>query len=397
MTLHQFWYLPMDVVHHGRGALAALPGELTRLNARRAFVVTSPSVAERTDVLTRVHQLLGDAVADVFTGVRPHVPYGCLQPGLDQLRRSGADLVVSIGGGSTIDAARALALAVGEHIEDVRELEAFRARFTPPSATVIPETSGRALPHVAVPLTLSAAEFANAGAVTSEDRNVKDLLIANELTPRSVILDPEAAVQTPIDLWSSTGMRALDHAIETVYSPRHGPATDALSLDAIRRLASALRAAKNDPLDIAAREQGQVGAWLSYFGEMNLTLGLSHAIGHQLGAQFGVQHGVTSCIVLPPVMRYLAPAVLGRLVLVADALGVDTTRMSDDQAAEAAADAVADLVTELGLPSRLRDIGVAEEHFATLADAVLADLVVAGSPRPIDSPDQITEILAAAA
>jgi alcohol dehydrogenase len=394
-TVQQFWYLPMDVVHHGKGALGKLSDELARTGMQKAFVVTSASVAERTDVVDRIREQLGDALAGVFAGVRPHVPYGCLQPGLDLLRQAGPVLLISVGGGSTVDAARALALAVGEGITDVRDLEAFRAQFTPPADPVIPPTSGRALPLVAVPTTLSAAEFANCGAVTSEARHAKDLLIADELTPRAVILDPEAAAQTPVELWVATGMRALDHAIETVYSPRRGPVTDALSLAAIERLAPALRAAWRDPADIAAREQGQVAAWMSYFGEMNLTLGLSHAIGHQLGAQFGIQHGVTSCIVLPQVMRYLAPAVADRLALVAGALGVDTAGLSAEAAAEAAAVAVEQLVAEFGLPSRLPDVGVGVEDFPALADAVLGDLVVAGSPRPITTPSQVTEILAA--
>jgi alcohol dehydrogenase class IV len=394
-TVRQFWYLPMDVVHHGRGALDRLPGELERAGVPKAFVVTSPSVAAHTDVVDRIREQLGDALAGVFTGVRPHVPYSCLQPGLDQLRQAGPVLLISVGGGSTVDAARALALAAGEGITDVRELEEFRARFSPPDEPVIPPTSGRALPQVAVSLTLSAAEFANCGAVTSEDRHAKDLLIADELTPRAVILDPEAAVQTPVELWVATGMRALDHAIETVYSPRRGPVTDALSLAAIERLAPALRATWRDPADIAAREQGQVAAWMSYFGEMNLTLGLSHAIGHQLGAQFGIQHGVTSCIVLPQVMRYLAPVVADRLALVAVALGVDTAGLSAEAAAEAAAVAVEQLVAEFGLPSTLPEVGVGADDFAALADAVLGDLVVEGSPRPITTPEQVTEILAA--
>jgi alcohol dehydrogenase len=395
-TVQHFWYLPMDVVHHGRGALGQLTGELARAGMQKAFVITSPSVAKHTDVVDRIREQLGDTLAGVFTGVQPHVPYGCLQPGLDLLRQAGPVLLVSVGGGSAVDAARALTLAVGENIADARELQELRARFSPPDDPVIPPTSGRALPHVAVPLTLSAAEFANAGAVTSETRRVKDLLIADELTPRAVILDPEAAVQTPVELWAATGMRALDHAIETVYSPRHGPVTDALSLAAIGQLAAALRATWHDPADIAAREQGQVAAWMSYFGEMNLTLGLSHAIGHQLGAQFGIQHGVTSCIVLPQVMRYLAPAVADRLALVAAALGVDTAGMAAEAAAEAAAVAVEQLVAEFGLPSRLPEVGVRPEHFPALTDAVLSDLVVTGSPRPITTPEQVTSILTAA-
>jgi alcohol dehydrogenase len=391
-TIRTFRYLPMDVVYHGPGALNRLEDEMTRLGVQRAFIVTSPSVLKHTDVIPRVKALLGDKLVGVFDGVQPHVPYGCLQPGLDALQASAADLLVSIGGGSTVDAARALALAVGEGLRNVGDLERFRADFIPPDITTIPPTSGRALPHVAIPLTLSAAEFANAGAVTSESRKVKDLLIADELTPRAVILDPQLAVQTPVSLWSATGMRALDHAIETVYSPRRGPVTDVLSLEAIRRLASTLRGAQRDPSDPVARMDGQLAAWMSYFGEMNLTLGLSHAIGHQLGARFGMQHGITSCIVLPQVMRYVAPVVGNRLVLVAAALGVDTEGLSEDDASEAAAVAVEQLVSDLGLPNRLGEVGVFESDFPALADAVLGDLVVAGSPRPVDK-NQVIEIL----
>ena len=395
-SIRTFRYLPMDVVHHGPGAIARIGDAMQEIGASRAFVVTSPSVTKSTDALERLSNHLGDQLVKVFDGVRPHVPYACLQPGLDALRASGADVVVSVGGGSSVDAARALALSIGEGIENVAELERFRAEFVPPSTTTFPATSGRALPHIAIPTTLSAAEFANAGAVTSEERRSKDLLIADELTPRAVILDPELAVQTPTSLWFSTGMRALDHAIESVYSPNGGPVIDVLSLDAIRRMAAALRRAQANPTSVEAREQGQVAAWMSYFGEMNLTLGLSHAIGHQLGARFGMLHGVTSCIVLPQVMRFLAPVVEERLALVAGALGMDAATVSAAGPAEAAAGAVEQLVSELGLPSRLHQVGVSPDDFPSLAQAVLGDLVVAGSPRPVNHA-QVVEILEAAA
>ena len=395
-AIRTFRYLPMDVVHHGRGAISHIGEAVSELGTSRAFVVTSPSVTRSTDAVHRLSGHLGERLAHVFDGVRPHVPYNCLQPGLDALRASDADVIVSVGGGSSIDAARALALAMGEGIQTVGELERFRAEFVPPSTTTIPPTSGRALPHIAIPTTLSAAEFANAAAVTSEVRRSKDLLIADELTPRAVILDPELAVQTPSSLWSSTGMRALDHAIESVYSPNGGPVIDVLSLDAIRRMTVALRQAHAAPTSIPAREQGQVAAWMSYFGEMNLTLGLSHAIGHQLGARFGMQHGVTSCIVLPQVMRFLAPVVDEQLALVARALGVEETTISSLGPGEAAARAVERLVTDLGLPSRLHEVGVQRAAFPSLAHAVLGDLVVAGSPRPVTH-DQVVNILETAA
>jgi alcohol dehydrogenase len=391
----QFWYLPMDVVHHGRGALASLPDELDRLGVQRAMIVTSPTVGGHELVGARVRSLLGDRCVAVFDGVQPHVPYGCLQPGLDLLHEHRPDVLVSLGAGSTVDAARALALAAGEELERAADLQAWRAVFTPPSTTVVPPTSGRALPIISIPTTLSAAEFANAGAVTSEERETKDLLIADELTPRSVVLDPELAVTTPIPLWSSTGMRALDHAIETVYSLRGGPVTEALSLDAIRRLPAALRAAQKDPGDVDARAQGQLAAWMSYFGEMNLTLGLSHAMGHQIGAQHRVQHGWTSCVVLPSVMRWLAPATAEKQALIAAALGIDVSAMSAERAAAEAADTVERLVRDLDLPACLADIGVGPQDFPALADAVMQDLVVAGSPRPVQREDVLSILQAA--
>ncbi|MCW2599672.1 MAG: NAD-dependent methanol dehydrogenase [Frankiales bacterium] len=384
-----FYYLPMDSVHYGRGSLNELLGELDRLGGQRALIVTSPTVRRRPELGERVESMLGSRCVGVFDGVRPHVPYACLQPGLDLLNETKPDILVTLGAGSVVDAGRALALAAGEGLRDVMELQRWRAVFHPPSGTELPPTSGRALPIIAIPTTLSAAEFANCGAVTSIERGTKDLLIADELTPRSVLLDPELGVTTPAELWVSTGMRALDHAIETVYSPRSGPVTDALALDAIRRLSRALPATIGDPQDLDARSEAQLGAWASYFGEMNLTLGLSHAIGHQIGARHGVQHGWTSCVVLPSVMRWLGPATSSKQARIADALGVDTTRLTDAAAAAAAADAVEALVVGLGLPARLEDLGVTPQHYSGLADAVMQDLVVAGSPRPVTHADVV--------
>jgi alcohol dehydrogenase len=384
-----FYYLPMDSVHYGRGSLNELLGELDRVGGKRVMIVTSPTVRRHPELGRRIESMLGPRCVAVYDGVRPHVPYECLQAGLDLLNETRPDVLVTVGAGSVVDAGRALALAAGEGLRDAMELQRWRAVFHPPSTTVLPPTSGKALPIVAVPTTLSAAEFSNCGAVTSVERGTKDLLIADELTPRSVILDPELGVTTPAGLWVSTGMRALDHAIETVYSPRSGPVTDALALDAIRRLSRALRATVRNPEDVEARSEGQLGAWASYFGEMNLTLGLSHAIGHQIGARHNVQHGWTSCVVLPSVMRWLAPETLSKQALIAGALGVDTAQLTAAAAAGAAANAVETLVTDLGLPAHLGELGITPADYPGLADAVMQDLVVAGSPRQVAYSDVI--------
>ena len=394
--VRQFAYLPMGRVHHGAGAIQQLPNELKRHGARRVLLVTSPTVRAHPELGQQVERMLADKLIGVYDGVRPHVPYSCLIEGLALVRETKPDMLVSLGSGSVVDAARALALAAGEGLAEVMELEHYRATFEPPDITRVPDTSGRSLPIIAIPTTLSAAEFANAGAVTSESRMTKDLLIADELTPRAVLLDPQVGVITPPALWLSTGMRALDHAIETIYSPRRGPITDVLSLDAIRRLRTALRITVTAPKDLAARESAQIAAWCSYFGEMNLTLGLSHAIGHQIGARYGVQHGWTSCVILPSVMRWLAPVTMTQQWEIAEAMGVDVARLTADDAGEQAAKAVEQLVADLELPQTLAEIGVPPRDFTALADAAMQDLVVAGSPRPVSHSDVVAILKAAA-
>ena len=387
-----FRYLPMDVVYTGVGSLERLPEALDTLRNKRVMLVTGRTLG-RSDIVDGIRNSVGDRIVGHFAEATEHAPYGSVEAGIAAARDCNPDVLVSLGGGSAIDTARAIALAIGEKIRSAEELRERRARFEPPDKVTIPSTSGRALAHIAIPTTLSAAEFANAGAVTNEAEGTKDLFIADELTPRAVILDPAVATATPMELWLASGMRALDHAIETVYSPRHQPLTDVLSLEAIRRLPPSLKAARSDPNDVVARAEGQMGAWFSYFGEMNLTLGLSHAIGHQLGPKCGLAHGVTSCIVLPQVMRYVAESTVERQALIAEALGVSHPGTRPAEAAEAAASAIESLASELGLPTNFRDVGVGEERFDEIAAGVLQDLVVAGSPVPIESPAQITEIL----
>lgn len=396
MLSGQFLYLPMEKVFFGAGSVNNLPAEIDRIDRRRAFLITGQSLATGTDVVDRLAALLGERLVGVYTGVRQHVPDSTVVAAAEQAREQRADLLVSLGGGSAIDTARGVAIAVATNARTTVELAAHRARFRFPDEVVIPQLPENLLPHIALPTTLSAAEFANAGAITSEDRRVKDLFIADTLTPRIVVLDPELAAHTPVDLWLATGMRAIDHAVETVYSPRHQPVTDTLSLEAIRLLATNLRRTRAEPGDIHARQEAQFAAWMSYFGEMNLTLGLSHAIGHQLGPKHNVPHGVTSCIVLPQVMRFLASVTADRQALIARVLDPASSEMPIDRAAEAAARAIEHLVDDLRLPRRLRDVGVGPDSFGDIAAGVMEDLVVAGSPRPIRGPEDVITILEAA-
>jgi alcohol dehydrogenase len=246
----------------------------------------------------------------------------------------------------------------------------------------------------AVPTTLSAGEFTFFVGVTDRERKVKDLYLDKRITAKSVFLDPEFTLATPERLWLGTGMRAIDHCIEAMCSSTHQPFTDALAYRALNMLVRYLRETKADPEDLAARGQCMVAAWMSVCGLASVALGLSHGIGHQLGARCDVAHGETSAVMMQHVMKFNLKETQAQQAWVAEAMGVDINGMSEKDAAAAAAEEVLKLVRDdLGLPWRLRDVGVNEEDFDGIAVDALEDLIVASNPRTIDSKEQVINIL----
>ncbi|MFN8558577.1 MAG: iron-containing alcohol dehydrogenase [Dehalococcoidia bacterium] len=388
-----FRFLPMDRVAFGSGAVRRLPAELDRRGLRRALVITGQSLANRTNVIWYIEELLGPRHAATFSGARQHVPSATVAEALDLARMAGADCMVSVGGGSPIDTAKAVA---------------YRLAFDTPDAAAEPQASrpdGAAapLPHFAVPTTLSAAEFTHLAGVTDEGSRVKRGLAEPRLAPRAVFLDPDLTVPTPSPLWLASGIKALDHAIESYLSPRAQPLVDALALEAVRLLSTWLPRSHDDPSDRTARAHLQVAAWMSIFGGASIGVGLSHAFGHQIGARRDVPHGVTSCITLPHVLRFVAPERPERMAALATAMG--NTPGSGDALAPAAAggsderdDAagrVTALVRRLGLPARLRDAGVAADSLDPIADAVWDEIKGMPQTRPLGSVDRVRSLLQA--
>ncbi len=382
-----------DRVLHGAGALAQLPGQLVALGVRRPFVVASGTLATTTGI---VQELAGAASAvGVFHQVPAHVPRTAVLEVAQRYRDAGADGLVSIGGGSPVDCAKAVALCLSEGVDDATGLDRHRIRYRHPGPAEVPVLHGRAPAHVAVGTTLSGGEFTSIAGVTDVERGVKDLYLADALTPRVVVLDPEVARHTPAWLWMSTGVRAIDHIVEGVYSPRHTPLTDTLLLGALRLLTADLVGSAATPDDLDRRERCQVAAWMAIMHLKNVSTGLSHGLGHQLGARFGVPHGVTSCILLPPVMEFNRPVTADRQALVAAALGVDVGPLDDEQAAVAAVAALRALVASMGVPTRLRDVGVGAEHLDELVEEALQDSAVAANPRPVTAAGVRSVLLAA--
>ena len=391
-----FTLLPIESVHYGPGCVAALADALASRGIARALLITGSTLATKTDLVERVTAAAGGRIAGVFHETVQHVHRGSVLRAAEQARALGVDGIVSFGGGTPNDTSKAVAMALAEHVRASADFDALRVRFEYPSTVEVPPIRGRAPPMVAISTTLSGSEFTHFAGVTDEARKVKDLYIDRQLAARAVFLDPELTLQTPQWLWLSTGMRAVDHCVEALCSTNAHPFTDALAKDALRTLGITLRGTLANPQDLATRTRAQLAAWMSVCGLANVNLGLSHGIGHQLGARNDVPHGVTSCVMMKAVMDYNREHVGARQALIAECLDRDIRGLSATEAASAGREAVLQLVRDLALPWRLRDVGVGREDFSALAQDALEDLVVATNPRPVRSVEDVIGVLEAA-
>src|SRR5882672_2999235 len=378
------WSLPstLQTVAFGVPIADALPEAALRLSARRLAVVTTNSLAGSGGLAEVVRNILGPKFHSVVAGIHSHTPRADVVRVIKALE--GADGVVTIGGGSVCDSAKAARLCLSNGITDAVGMDRLRpynkAKGSEPDGTISPS-----LPFIAVATTLSAAEFTSAAGVTDERGPRKQVFVYPGLAPDIVILDPQVTRQTPPKLWFSTGIRALDHALETWCSTNPTPLSDAHSSYAARLLITSLPKVFDSPNDIPARLDCMKGAWLSILGPASgVKAGASHGIGHALGGTAGMPHGETSCVMLPHVLRYNASVNGDRQAVIAASVGNPTTPL---------ADIVAGLISHLGLPTRIRDTGVSETVMAAVAEAALDDPLLASNPRPIKSLTEVRLLL----
>jgi len=384
--IHQF--PAMDRVVHGEPFAAALRREVERLDAHAVFVLASGTLARETDTLDQLRAALGNRLAGVWARIGAHTPRTDVVAAANAARAAKADLLVTVGGGSVTDAAKMVGLCLGNDVTEPGQLDRFAARIEADGRAHGPPVEPPAVRSIAVPTTLSAGEFTASAGCTDTERQVKQSYSHRLMVPRVVILDPAISRHTPGWLFLSTGIRAVDHAVEDICSVSPQPFSDATSLHALRLLSRGLPAVHQDPADLAARLDCQVGAWLSIVGSQNgVPKGASHGIGHVLGGTAGVPHGYTSCVMLPHVLRFNAEVNAERQAWVSEALG---------RPGEPAGDAVAALVAALGLPGRLRDVGVERERLDTIARESMHDHWVHTNPRRIDGPAVVRELLEAA-
>ncbi len=377
-------FLAQDRVIYGRPAADAVVETAGKLGKNRLLIVASKTLSRRTDVVPRIREALGDRCIGVFDECVEHVPRASVLALAEVVRRQQPDLIVTVGGGTPMDTVKVMLVCVAEGITDEAGFDAVRIRVDEAGNRVVPAVKDPPLRQIIVPTTLSGAEFSQLGGATDPVRKVKDLYTGRYIGGQVVILDPAVTVHTPDWLWASTGIRAVDHAVETVCSRGPQPFTDATCLHALRMLSRSLRANQADPGDLEARLETQLGVWLASTGLGRVEWGASHGIGHQLGAVAGVPHGHTSCVMLPNVLRWNRAVNADRQALVAEALG-----RSDGDAAQA----VADLVRDLGQPATLRDVGVQRGHFDAIARGAMQNMMVRSNPRPVTREADIHEIL----
>ena len=338
----------LERVIYGPGKVAALKDEMERRKLERAVVVTTDVVAA-LPILKEVTGALGSRCAGVFSGVVQHVPRGTVNALGKELERLHADCAVSFGGGSPIDSTKVALYGL------------------------LPT---RELIHIAVPTTLSAAEYTHAGGVTDETTRVKSGVYDPRVLPRTVIADPALTLATPDWLWVTTGMRALDHAIECAYAIRHQPISDALAAKSIalflKHLPASIRTKGAEQL--AHRGQCQAASWFSIYGAMNTRFGLSHLLGHQIGPKWDVPHGVTSCITLPNAMRFMANLAAHRFGPVAEGFGIPFDPANPKPAALACADRTEQFIAQFDVPKRLRDAKVPREELNQIVQPIVHEL-----------------------
>jgi maleylacetate reductase len=374
----------MDEVVFGRPASEVIVEQMDRLGANRAFLMVSGTLNRETSVIENIRQALGPRCVGTFDAMPPHTPRAAVIAAANQARSAGADLIVTIGGGSITDGAKAVQLCLANDVSTVEDIDRIRA-----SAGVSPPMNAPVVRQISAPTTIAGGEFTSIAGVTNETTKVKEMLRHPLVIPRVTILDPELGTHTPEWLWLSTGIRAVDHCVEGLCSREAHPYADAQAVMGLSLLARALPRVKADGSDLSARMDCQIGTWLST-GPLasGVPMGASHGIGYVLGAEFGVPHGHTSCVMLPFVMRWNKPVNAARQALVSAAMG---------HSGEDAGDVLDDFIRDLGMPRSLREVKVGPEHFDRISQQAMATPWVPRNPRKIEGPAQVREILELAA
>ena len=384
----EFNYSALEVVIHDEDATIAVPRIMEQVGATRALLLGSSNLSKGTQGFSRLRESMGDRHVGLFDNIGTHSPRKDVFRVLQVVSECNPDVLVSLGGGSIIDTAKAVQLAIDLGITDQKEMLAY-AKLADGSCgpkwgrtEFFPECSK--IRQIAVPTTLSGAEFSNNAGILDSVNSAKEGYWGPRLCPQAIVYDPRLALHTPEWLWLSTAIRSLDHAIEGYCSNDTSPYLDAHFLKAMELFATSLPMVKSDAKDIEAKALSQQAVWLACCGLGTVSHGASHGIGYILGSYCGVPHGYTSCVMLPAVLEWNKTEFKERQTSIAYAIGRPKLP---------AGIAVRSLVEGLGLPSSLQQVGVKEEQLDEIAERAIKHPVVRKNPRNLETKEQVREIL----
>ena len=361
------------ISYHGAGAIAEIPGELQRRGYKKVFVCTDPDLV-KFGVATKVTNLLDEAgiAYSVYSDIKPNPTIQNVTDGVEAFKAAEADSIVTIGGGSAMDTAKAIGVIIANpEFADVRSLEG------------VAPTKNHAVFTIAVPTTAgTAAEVTINYVITDVEKVRKFVCVDTNDAPEVAVVDPEMMATMPAGLTASTGMDALTHAIEGYTTKGAWEMSDMFHLKAIELISKNLRdavAEAKSGVSGSGREGMALAQYIAGMGFSNVGLGVDHSMAHTLSAHFDTPHGVACAMLLPIAMEFNKPVVTERLAQVAVAMGVDTTGMSTDEAADAAIAAVKQLSVDVQIPTVCE--AITEDELDTLTKDAMADACFPGNPR----------------
>ena len=372
-------------VHIGRRAAEALAEEVQTLGAQRVFLLVSTTLRTTTTEISDIEAALGDSIACVFDGIKAHGPRSDVLAALKAARAVDADLIITVGGGSVTDAGKVVALGLKHGFEKHEDFEGFYVYVDEAGETVVPQFDAPEIRVICCPTTLSGGEFNTMGGVTDDRENKKQGYTHRMMAPIAIVLDPALTIHTPEWLWFSTGVRALDHALEALGSTHSNHFCDGIAGSALRLLGSALPQVKADATDLDARLRCQVGAWQSMIPVIGgVPMGASHAIGHVLGGTADVPHGYCSCVMAPSVLAFNQSVNGEKQKQISACLG---------QPDRAASEIVDEFIAGLGMPRSLTAVGITEDQLDLIAEYTMLDFWSRTNPREISGPEDVRGIL----
>lgn len=371
-----------EVSYFGAGCRKELADVLKRMNMNKALVVTDKGLI-KVGTVKLVTDIMDEAgfPYEIFSEVKPNPTVTNVKQGIEAFKASGADCLVAIGGGSAMDTAKGIGIVINNpEFSDIVSLEG------------VAPTKHKSVPIVALPTTAgTGAEVTINYVIIDEERQAKMVCVDPNDIPAVAIADPELTYSLPKGLTAATGMDALTHAIEGYITKGAWVMSDMYELQAIKMIAEYLPTAVDEPTNPVGRENMALAQYIAAQAFSNVGLGLVHGMAHPMGSLHDIPHGVANALLLPTIMEFNMPECIEKFGVIARTMGVDTTGMTAEEAAQAACDAVKNLAIRVGIPQHLTELGIKEEHIPALAAQAITDVCTPGNPRDVTE-EQIVEL-----